>query len=378
MVDVHGDITRNERSVLRRQTKAGQPQRDIESERTHLIQAAAKRLLEIQEPDGAWPYEGVYRVGRSEDYPSGKIPMGYRVGGTSLVCSALISCPFDDPSKMEAAVIKATELVLQELEHPLLAPSQSDRYDVRVWGHIYALDYFCRLERTTGFDAIKIRTRPWIETLVATLVSEELDGGGWNYATRRSHACFVTAPALQSLLLAQQLGEDVPSEVFERGAKILSESRVDTGAFQYSGTVGERKDLLPGAIARAPIAETTMLMLGAGDPAHLEQALAAFHQYWDELEKRRKKTGTHLPPYGVAPYYFYYGHRYAAQAIRMLPPEKQDPEFEKFFAILLKTKDPDDTWNDRIFDRSKAFGTAMALLAISRDSVELPPVYEQR
>ena len=48
-----------------------------------LVEEAVGRLVELQEEDGAWPYEGVYRVKR-------QIPVGYRVGGTSIVCTSLL------------------------------------------------------------------------------------------------------------------------------------------------------------------------------------------------------------------------------------------------------------------------------------------------
>lgn len=114
------------------------------------------------------------------------------------------------------------------------------------------------------------------------------------------------------------------------------------------------------------------MMLGKGKPELLQASIDNFHKNWDELEKRRKKNGTHLPPHGIAPYYFYYAHRYTAQAIRMLPKEQQDDQFNKFVKVLLKTKDEDNTWNDRVFEQSKAYGTAMSLLALSRDNVKLP------
>ena len=141
--------------------------------------------------------------------------------------------------------------------------------------------------------------------------------------------------------------------------------------FPYIGT-STRRDTAPGSIARAPVSEATMMLLGDGDPEKLQQCVDAFHEHWDELEKRRKKTGTHLPPHGIAPYYFYYAHRYAALAIRMLPKEAQDAEFKKFTKVLMKTQDDDNTWNDRVFEQSKAYGTSMSLLALCRDSVALP------
>ncbi len=48
-----------------------------------IIDLGVEQLLEIQNEDGAWPYEGVYRVNR-------KIPVGYRIGGTAICCEALL------------------------------------------------------------------------------------------------------------------------------------------------------------------------------------------------------------------------------------------------------------------------------------------------
>ena len=48
-----------------------------------MIDKGAAELIAMQEENGSWPYEGVYRVHR-------KIPVGYRVGGTSLVAQALL------------------------------------------------------------------------------------------------------------------------------------------------------------------------------------------------------------------------------------------------------------------------------------------------
>lgn len=330
-----------------------------------LTQVAVDRLIELQHEDGAWPYEGVYRVG-------GKIPVGYRIGGTSIVCSALISAGADheDP-KLKQAIVDGTKMIIKELDHRLMKPSRTNRYDVRIWGHIYALDYFCRLKNANGFDELKESTNPKIKELADAVVFQEIESGGWNYSSKERHCCFVTAPAVHALLLAKELGIEIPNEVFERALNTLSKSRLDDGVFPYSGT-RSRGDTQAGSSGRAPVSEATLMMLGKGKPELLQASIDNFHKNWDELEKRRKKNGTHLPPHGIAPYYFYYAHRYTAQAIRMLPKEQQDDQFNKFVKVLLKTKDEDNTWNDRVFEQSKAYGTAMSLLALSRDNVKLP------
>ena len=336
-----------------------------EGDSASLVSRAVIRLVELQEEDGAWPYEGVYRVG-------GEIPVGYRIVGTAIVCDALLTAAQgEDETTCQDAVQRGIALILQELDHPLMKPSTENRYDVRVWGHIYALNLFCKIqsdEQALVSEQQRQRIETWIEKLTSALIEQEIEGGGWNYANQVRHAAFVTAPAVQALLAARSAGQQVPDDLFQRAAKVLQNSRSADGAYAYSGTnPGDRMSKLPGSIARSAICETTLLLLEQGSVEDLQKAIDGFHTHWNELEKRRKKTGTHKPPYGVAPYYFYYGHRYLAQAISMLPEEQRDAEYRRFDAVLMKTKDNDDTWNDRVFDRSKAFGTAMAVLALQAD-----------
>lgn len=335
-----------------------------------LIKTAVKELIAMQEEDGDWPYQGVYRV-------AGQIPVGYRIGGTALVCEGLLAAAPDD-KKADAAIERGVAFILKTLEHPLMVPSTRDTYDVRVWGHCYALDLFCRLREAKRMGAHAIAIESWIPRLVAALIKEELPKGGWNYANRRAHAAFVTCPVTQALLLARSQGEDVSDEVFKRSREVLEGSRQDSGTFVYSGRVSEarKKDSgkdLPGSVARSAVSETTLQLLGGGSVKSIGAAIGAFHEHWEWLEKRRKKTGTHEPPYGIAPYYFYYGHRYAAQAIEMLPRERRPEERAKLLEKIMQTRDDDGTWNDRVFPRSRNFGTNMVMLALLGDKAPMPP-----
>lgn len=324
-----------------------------------LIDRAIAEILNMQE-DSQWPYEGVYRV-------RGEIPVGYRIGGTSIAAGALLAAAKAADRKAAASVDQALEFVLQELAHPLMRPSTENAYDVRVWGHACALEFLCRIRAAKRAGARIRQVDAWIETLVKTLVEEEIEGGGWNYANRNAPAAFVTAPVTQALLLARSQGEKVPDEVFARARKALESSRVESGAFLYSGRArdsNDRRAQLPGSIARAPLAETTLLLLGGGSLDALRRALDAFHEHWDELEKRRQKPGTHEPPYGVAPYYFYFGHLYAAQGIEMLPKAERAKQRQRLLEKIMRTRDADGTWNDRVFPRSRAYGTSCVILAL--------------
>jgi hypothetical protein len=362
------------------------------------ISTGIERLLECQD-NGAWPYEGVYRVAR-------EIPMGYRVGGTAIVGTALLYASAPAPSrpakaasapaaqtqqKIDAAIQRATEFVLKHLDDDLLAPSTENVYDVRIWGQSCALEYLCHLKTHKKTGAFAKEIDRWIPKLVETILAEEIDGGGWNYASRFSvaraesgparqiptPASFVTAPVVQSLLYARAAGATVPREIFHRAAECLHRSRLDSGSFLYSGALApdankasrqlDIRSPIQGSIARSAACEATLQFLGGGDAARIQKSLDSFYLYWDELEKRRKKSGTHEGPFAIAPYYFYYGHRYAAQAAECLPPAARPAERARLAELLQRTRDEDGTWNDRIFPRSRAFGTAMSILALLAD-----------
>lgn len=422
-------------AVLAMHTPADVSWSALRADRVELIRHGVRALIDMQEPDGAWPYEGVYRVG-------GEIPLGYRVGGTAIVVETLLFAGVDHDAARQA-IERGVSYILAQLDDPLLGPSTADVYDVRVWGHCYALDMLCRLRGAKRMGRHGPEIERWIPRLTQTLVDEEIGGGGWNYANHRQPASFVTAPVVQALLLAQAQGEQVPAAVFQRALRCLRAGRYEDGAFAYSGQAAPRpgetalarsgdaadgakaassqeareaasrpvrvggaaaasqasdspstraasgpasrpsrgistppasvRAALPGSIARSAVCETTLQLLGEGSTEAIAESIEAFHRHWDELERRRKQSGTHAGPYGIAPYYFYYGHRYAAQAIEMLPAARREQERERLLEVVLRTRDADGTWNDRVFDRSRNFGTAMVVLALLAENTPLPP-----
>jgi len=343
--------------------------------RAQLLDTAVAQLIAIQE-DGEWPYEGVYRV-------EGEIPIGYRVGGTSIVATSLLRAAPDDEAAA-AAIARGLAAVLEGLEHPLMQPSTQDAYDVRVWGHAYALALLCELRAASRLGEQETAALAWIPKLIETLATEELEGGGWNYATRRQAAPFVTAPVVQALLLARAQGEQVPDGLFVRGRDMLARARHGDGAFVYSGgseqpgglgMSGSRMASLAGSAGRSAACESTLWLLGAASLDQVRHSALNFFEHWDDLAARRKQKGTHEDPYGIAPYYFYYAHAYTAQAIELLPQAPRDELRARMLETLLKTRDEDGTWDDRVFPRTRNYGTAMAVLVLLNDRAPLPQAW---
>jgi hypothetical protein len=340
--------------------------------REQLIDTAVAQLIAIQE-DGEWPYEGVYRVKR-------EIPIGYRVGGTSIVATSLLrAAPTNEAAS--SAIARGRDAVLRGLEHPLMQPSTVDAYDVRVWGHAYALAFLCELRAAKRLGEGEAAAQAWISTLVQTLATEELEGGGWNYASRKQQAPFVTAPVVQALLVAREQGELVDDALFLRARNVLERARHGDGAFVYSGgskepaglgMSGSRTASLAGSAGRSAVCESTLWLLGQDALDPLRASALNFFEHWDELEARRKKNGTHEGPYGIAPYYFYYAHAYTAQAIELLPEQPRAELRERMLETLLRTRDEDGTWDDRVFPRTRNYGTAMAVLVLLQERAPLP------
>ena len=106
-----------------------------------LIVGMQENLGAKSSPSSEWPYEGVYRV-RSPGKRRGMIPIGYRVGGTAICSWALLKTPGYRSSKSaQAAVKRGRDFVVAALKEPLMSPGFNSTYDVRGWGHAYALQF---------------------------------------------------------------------------------------------------------------------------------------------------------------------------------------------------------------------------------------------
>ncbi len=325
-----------------------------------------------------WPYEGVYRV-------RGQIPIGYRVGGTSICSMALLRSPgYAQDTARQESISRAIGFVLEGLDHPLMNPDYDGGYDVRGWGYTYALQFVlvlledeaARVPASTTVEALRATAQRLVDAIEATEISQV---GGWNYArgqgkqTVSPPSPFMTGPTLQALFAAKLAGFSVNSSVVERGLQALERGRTKTGSVVYAGVEGERSgEPVPGSVGRMLVTETTLELSGRGSVERVRAAVDAFFTHWDWLEARRAKTGTHERPYGVAPYYFFYAHYYAAQAIERLPKRDREEYRRRLAETIFSVQNEDGGWNDRVFPRSANYGTAMSMMALGMGDAPKP------
>ena len=353
-------------------------QKDIDD----AIKSSIAKLLAMQEGDGKaeWPYEGVYRVG-------GQIPVGYRYGGTSITALALTRIPgYETDAARKEAVKKAIAFVVKAPAHPLIQEETYDAgYDVRGWAYTYVLQFLVEA-KTRGLipadlkDASEKTILYMINAINKTAIPKN---GGWNYArgagreNPASTSTFMTPPTLLALFAAKDAGYAVDEKVITDALDALEKSRNSvTKEIVYAGNGGSNpKDNTGGAGGRMTCAESALLLAGRGSVDNVRNAVNVFITRWEELDKRRQMSGTHVGPYAVAPYYFYFAHYHAAQAIELLPEAERPALREKCNKLLFSVRQEDGTWNDRVFKRSANFGTSFACMAMLQPVLPKPVGY---
>ena len=51
---------------------------------------------------------------------------------------------------------------------------------------------------------------------------------------------------------------------------------------------------------------------------------------------------------------------------------------QRLYKLLWKVRELDGGWNDRVFERSKNYSTAMTILAILQPGLDKPPAWKQK
>lgn len=352
------------------------------------VERGMTAAIALEDPDspGEWPYESARR-------DQGAIPIGYRVGGTGAMVTALATLPAPDAER-RAALERGLAFLADAMEEPGMSENVQPGIDARLWAFVTSLRGMLAA-RSAGMIA------PFgadsLDRVIAELVRrlgvlEIPRSGGWSYSRPSGRLMpapaysYVTADVLQVLFEARRQGFDVDADMVERALDVLEAQREPTGAFAYRGLAGtESPTSLPSSAGRMVLCETALYQAGRSDVLHVRAAIDAFFSHWERLEERRGRADLHLPPYGIAPYYFLYAHGHVGRAIELLPPHDR-PEYRARLAERLHSVRNEDegTWNDRVYRRSAAYGTCAASLALMAPMLEplarwrRPPVEDEQ
>jgi hypothetical protein len=371
------------------------------------IKRGVEFLLETQLKSGAW--------GRSENGKFYRIwaPVpgahhAYRTATTALAVMSLVDArpvfPEGDHEKIDSAIDRAQAWLL-EAGHDLRrsAPDMYDDYFgnalYNVWGHAYGIQVGVVLHRRAEGNAeLQAKLKEFVEYHVQRLGQDEFINGGWGYyddpfsdkygnavLPRRakqqrptgSSISFTTATALLALKDAESLGFEIPEKVTKPAVDSIIRQRYPDFAYAYGEYLkySPRMDINRpgGSLGRSQVCN--LALRAYGDPLVTDAVIETWldrliaRNGWLSMSRKRNypAQSPHYGDFGVAGYFYYYGHYYAAQCIEQLPLEKR-PFYQNHLAnILVPLQEKDGSWWDYIlYDYHQQYGTAMTVSALVR------------
>ena len=383
----------------------GPEPKEIDAPSTAELRASIGRgvdfLLETQTAKGYW--------GRSANPKYFRIwaPVpgahdAFRTATTALCVEAMIAASShfqgDRREQIEDAIDRGQQWLLQQGGQ--LRRSEPDDLDdyfgyalYNVWGHSFAIHALKALhERAEANEPLRLQLMESVNYHVDRLKRDEFLDGGWGYydhdnmETPRlarfqtptgSPSSFTTATALIALKDAESLGIEFPQKKIERAMASLRRQRYPDFAYAY----GEYLRFAPryginrpaGSLGRSQVCNLAMRIYGDTDVTEevlrtwLKRLIA--RNGWLSMSRKRHIPGhsPHFADFGVAGYFYYYGHYYAAMCMEELP-EAEHAYYQDHLAYLLMPKqEKDGSWWDYIlYDYHQQYGTAMAVSTLVR------------
>jgi hypothetical protein len=375
------------------------------------IEQGVDFLLESQFTNGAWgsaASEKYYKIWA----PVPSAHQAFRTATTSLGVMALIEArdSFEGQrrQRIEEAVDRGQDWLLEYGVE--LRRSEPDSYDdyfgyalYNVWGHSFAIHAITGLhERAAGDEALQSKLLKLLEYQVNRLRRDEYLNGGWGYyddpfsdkygnAVRPRRArmqrptgspiSFTTATALIALKEAEKLGVEFPQPAIDEAIASLRRQRYPDFAYAY----GEYLRYYPrvginrpaGSLGRSQVCNLALRLYG--DELVTDEVLETWlkrliaRNGWLSMSRKRNlpNASPHDADFGVAGYFYYYGHFYAAMCMEQLPPEERPYYQGQLAHLLLPLQEKDGSWWDYIlYDYHQQYGTAMAVSTLVRC---LPP-----
>jgi len=361
------------------------------------IERGVDYLLESQRKSGAWGSAASTRYyGITAPIPGAH--QAFRTAVTGLAVQALIESAehFEGERQqdVEAAIERGQTWLLESSNN--LRRAEPDAHGQRrgskfftlynVWGHSYAIQAIVKLhERAEGDEPLQAKLKSIAEYHVDRLRRCSYLNGGWGYydmvartkIPSGSPISFTTATVLIALKDAAQLGIEFPEKLTQKAlASILRQRNPD-----FSYAYGEYLRMHPrydinrpaGSLGRSQACNLAMRMYG--DTLVNDEVLETWlnrlvaRNGWLSMSRKRHIPGQspHYADFGVAGYFFYYGHYYAAKCVEELPAEQQ-PVFQGHLAnIIVPLQEKDGSWWDfLLYDYHKAAGTSMAVSTLHR------------
>jgi hypothetical protein len=324
-------------------------------------------LVKSQKPDGSW---GTGTETRGMEIYA-LVPgshAAFRVGTTALCVMAL----------REAGEKRAHD---RGVEYLLTAgQAKRDQGDLiyNVWAHTYAVQALSNELADRKGDA---RITAAIQWHLDRLQRYETYIGGWNYydfyaqtqQPSMGPTSFGTAAGLVALKEAEIAGIEIPQAMAKRAVRRLEDMRLPSGSYLYSSDLKYRPRMpankVRGSIGRTQSGNYALWLWGSPkvDARVAQTDLDAFFAEHMYIAMGRKRQWPHESWYQTAPYYYYFGHYYAARLIEKMGDEGKSRYGEQLAQQIMPFQEPDGSWWDyAMWDYHKPYGTAFSIMTLLR------------
>ncbi|MDF1754383.1 MAG: terpene cyclase/mutase family protein [Verrucomicrobiales bacterium] len=343
------------------------------------ISRGVQFLVEDQNPDGSWG-SARQTKGLNIYAPVPGSHHAFRTAVTAMSVSALIESGLADQSGAAAdALKKGIDRLLIEL--PKVRRANSDAI-YNVWTHAFGLQALALIYHRTEDDAERRKIRGIIQGQINRLNRFESIDGGWGYydfnaQTARpsgSSISFTTATVLVAFKEVESIeGIELSDRIVKRAIDSINRQRKSDLSYMYGEYLKSRPmygiNRPGGSLGRSQACNYALRIWG-------DETITNQHidEWLDKLGKRngwldigRKRPVPHEAWFGVAGYFYYYGHYYGAQCTGLLPDEKSAVHKKMLAALMLKHQEKDGSWWDfPFYSYHQPYGTAFAVMTLAR------------
>jgi hypothetical protein len=341
-----------------------------------VVSEGVQWLIDNQNPDGSWgSHESPRPIEVLADVPGSH--EAFRVATTALCVIALEDCAALRPD-VGPAIERGLDHLLAHFD--VKRPNGMEHYNV--WSFGYTLQCFGERLATAPEDPRAAKMRAACKRLVEKLGMYQTLDGGWGYLSLSGVATFqpsdtsmsfTTATILVGLERAQHVGVELPKTLVDRALEEVTRSRLPDGAYLYGDYLRYRPRMgineKQGSACRTPACDYALGLFGrvrtrAEIKTELEELLVKNARF---QRAGLRRPIPHESWFFVSGYFYLYGHAYAAYQLASLPEADQKPLWPALVDAVMYARQPDGSfWDYPLYSYHKPYGTAFALIALSR------------
>jgi hypothetical protein len=340
------------------------------------IEEGVEWLVENQFDDGGWgshhsprPIEVFCTVPGSHN--------AFRVATSALCVLALEDSPYKTEGSRQAAS-RGIDYLIEAYD--VKRVSGLEHYSV--WAFGYATHALGRWLLDHPDDPRDAKIRDACNTLRVKLERYQSLDGGWGYLSivglktyqpAASSMSFTTAACLVGVDRAKKAGIEFSDKMIRKAVDSIARCETPTGSFTYgemwrwapASGINEIK----GSLCRTSSCQYAMGLFGKEHSVTKRRKaiedLLLTHIRFPKIGVRRPIP--HEAWYAISGYFYLFGMAYSAYVLEELPERDQHRFAKPLFDAVMYCHQPDGSfWDYTLYNYHKSYGTAYALIALSR------------